>query len=53
VIFEELSFYIANLEWVSGNAVLGFEMSKMALADCSGVGDVVMPKHSTFSWLVL
>jgi len=25
VIFEELSFYIANLEWVSGNAVLGFE----------------------------
>jgi hypothetical protein len=25
----------------------------MAVADCSGVGDVVMPKHSTFSWLVL
>src|SRR5262245_6520833 len=25
VLFEELSFYIANLERVSGNAVLGFE----------------------------
>ena len=25
VLFEELSFYIANFEWVSGNAVLGFE----------------------------
>ena len=24
------------------------KMSKMAVADCSGVGDVVMPKHSTF-----
>jgi hypothetical protein len=30
------------------------KMSKMAVADCSGVGDVVMPKHTQhFSWLVL
>ena len=25
VIFEELSFYNVNPEWVSGNAILGFE----------------------------
>src|SRR5215510_10448810 len=44
VLFAELSFYIANLEWVSGNWDL--KMSKIAVADCSGVGDVVMPKPS-------
>jgi hypothetical protein len=48
VIFKKLSFYKANPEWVSGIQFWDLKIPKMALADCSGVGDAVIAKPPGF-----
>ena len=44
VSFKELSFYKVNPERVSGMQFWDLKIPRMALADCSGVGDAVIAK---------